>query len=273
MAPETALKPDSVLWTPEPDAQWLKIIHHPSVLLTIGKRGAGKSALDFRLLELLRPFGEPYVVGLPMEARKLPPDWIGTAERLEDVPTGAVVLIDESYLQLHARGSMTEAGKAIGNLINLSRQKRQTLLFVVQEARQLDVNIVSQIDVLAVKEISDLSQGFERPQLRKLTDEARAAFATVKGDRRKWTWVFSETANFKGLVQNELASFWRPGLSHAYAQSTSGETAQLRRGKRLSREDMKSEALRMHASGLSYGQIAKNLGISKTKAWNLVNGH
>ena len=270
---EAPVKPASALWVPELDAQWLQIIHHPAVVLIIGKRDAGKSALGNRLLELLRSQGAPYVVGLPIEAQKLLPDWIGTAEHLEDVPTGAVVLLDESYLQLHARGSMTEAGRAIGNLINLSRQKRQTLIFIVQEARQLDVNIVSQVDVLAMKELSDLSQGFERPQFRKFTDKARAAFATVQGDKRKCTWVYSEAANFEGMVKNELATFWNSRLSHAYGQSASGELAPPRRGHRLSREDQKDQARRMHASNppLSYPNIARNLGISTGTAWNLVN--
>ena len=259
------------LWTPPPDSEWLNIVRHPAVVLTIGGRGAGKSALDYRLVELLRPHGAPYVVGLPDQAHKYLPDWMGTAARLEDVPEGAIALLDESYLQHHARTSMSEAGRSIGNLINLSRQRRQTLLFVVQEARQLDVNVVSQVDVLAVKEVSELSQGFERPQIRRFTDKARAAFAAVDGDKRKWTWVYSETARFEGLIRNELPTFWTPRLSHAYAQETPVSTSSLRRGKRSSREEMKFESKKMHASDFSYAYIARTLGISKTMAWNLVN--
>lgn len=268
--PIAASTPASPIWTPPSDYQWLSLIRHPAVVLTIGRRDAGKSALDYRLLELLRGHGDPYVVGLPAQAQKGLPEWMGFRDNLEDVPQGAVVLLDESHLQLHSRTSMTEVGRSIGNLINLSRQKRQTLLFVVQEARQLDINIVSQIDVLAVKELSELSKGYERPQLRQLTDKARAAFATVHGDKRKWTWVYAEASNFEGLVKNELPSFWAARLSHAYAQPASGPTASPRRGKRLSREEMKTEAKKIHAAGLSYAHIARALGISKTKAWNLI---
>ena len=70
-----------------------------------------------------------------------------------------------------------------------------------------------------MKELSDLSKGFERPQLRSLTDKARAAFGTVYGDRRRWSWVYSEFASYEGLVSNELASFWRPALSRAFADA------------------------------------------------------
>ena len=193
-------------------------------------------------------------------------------DRLEDVPPKAVVLIDESYLTYHSRTSAASSGRDIGPLINLSRQKEQTLIFIVQEARQLDVNIVSQIDILAVKELSDLSEGFERPQLRRLTDKARAAFRTLHGDRRKWTWVSSDAAEHDGLVQNELPSFWTPRLSRAFADGLSAPRAGQRRGSRPSREKQRKEAQRMNEAGLSCGQIAKNLGVSKTTAWRLING-
>ena len=187
----------------------------------------------------MRGRGEPYAVGLPAGAQKLLPDWMGMMDRLEDVPPNAVVLLDESYLQYHSRASAAAGGREIGRLINLSRQKEQTLIFIVQEARQLDVNIVSQIDVLAVKELSDLSRGYERPQLRALTDKARTAFRTLEGDRRKWTWVHSEATDHEGLVQNELPSYWKLLLSRAFAQAPPAKPANPRRGRRPSPEQQR----------------------------------
>ena len=61
---------------------------------------------------------------------------IGYADRLEDVPPKAVALIDEAYMQYHARDSMGEKGRIISQLVNLSRQKEQSLIFIIQEARQ-----------------------------------------------------------------------------------------------------------------------------------------
>ena len=252
------------------DSMWLDLVRHPSVVLIIGKRDAGKSGLGYRILELLRSRGEPYVIGLPAEAQKLLPDWVGTMDRLENVPPRAVVLVDESYLHYRSRASMAADGRDIGSLINLSRQKEQTLFFIVQEARHLDVNIVAQIDVLAVKDLSDLSSGFERPQLRRLTDKARTTFQTVQGDRWGWTWIHSEPADYEGLVPNQLASFWTPRLSRAFVQ-TSCQPAPIRRGKQPSREEPRERVRQMHMAGLSYAQIAKSLGISKTTFWKLVN--
>ena len=257
-------------WNPPPDSLWLDLLIHPCVVLILGRRGSGKSGLGYRIIELLRHRGEPYIVGLPAQAQKHLPDWAGTVDRLEDVPPKAVVLVDESYLHYPSRASMDSGGRDIGSLINLSRQREQTLIFVVQEARQLDINIVSQIDVLAVKELSDLSKGFERPQLRGLTDKARAAFGTVHGDHRRWSWVHSEFSSYEGLVSNELASFWTPRLSRAFVEP-SGDVAPARRGQRPSREELQQTAHGMRGAGLSFSHIARNLGVSKTQAWRLVN--
>ena len=59
----------------EPDAQWRNVIVHPSIVLILGKRGSGKSALGYRLLELFRWVATPYVVGIPSAASTGVPDF------------------------------------------------------------------------------------------------------------------------------------------------------------------------------------------------------
>lgn len=268
------------IYAPPADARWLRLAPHPSVILVLGRRGSGKSALGYRLLELFRDVAAPYVVGLPSNASNLLPEWVGVADSLEDVLPHAVVLIDEAYLQLHARTSMSEAGRAVGPLVNLSRQRGQTLIFIVQEARQLDVNVISQADVVAIKDLSEISREFERRELRSFTDRARAEFSTLKGDRRRWAWVYSESADFSGLVENSLASFWRPALSRAFASGVSPTepgserkpSAPPRRGIRTPTQDLAAKAKSLHLAGHSYGTISKILGIPKSSVWDLVNG-
>jgi hypothetical protein len=119
----------------DPDATWREKIIHPSIVLILGKRGSGKSALGYRLLELFRYGPRPYVVGLPAAARSILSDWISIVPSLEEVPPKAIALIDETYLHYHARGSMLQESMAMSQLVNLSRQNDQTILFVSQEAR------------------------------------------------------------------------------------------------------------------------------------------
>ena len=257
------------------DGQLRDLIRHPSVGAVLGRRGSGKSALAYRILELQRVRSAPYVVG-PASLKKLLPSWVGVVQDLDLVPHNSVVLVDEAYLQYHARNSMSEAGRGIGPLVNLSRQKNWSLIFVVQESRQLDINVISQLDWLAIKELTEISSSFERREIRRFTDKARLQFRAAQGDKRPWTWFYSEQANFEGLVRNELPTFWKSQLSRAfgvaesYLSPTRPEEA-VRRGARLPRVELVRRAKAMRASRMSYGQIATTLGLSKSTVHQMVN--
>jgi hypothetical protein len=161
----------------QPDSRFLEIskrlglIRHPSVVLIIGARGSGKTAFGYNILEDNRWKGKTYVVGLSQKAQKFLPDWIGCVPSLEGVPSGSIALIDESYITYHARSSSSQRAREISNLINLSRQKELTLIFVSQESRQIDKNIVSSADVIIIKNPGILQLEFERPQLKKILSE------------------------------------------------------------------------------------------------------
>jgi hypothetical protein len=111
-------------------SKWLAIIRHPIVAVVLGKKGSGKSGLGYRLCEHLRWTAPIYVVGLPSNALKYLPDWISVVPDIGDLPNGCVALVDESYILFHARSSMTARAKAMSQMINLSRQRGQTLIFV-----------------------------------------------------------------------------------------------------------------------------------------------
>jgi len=52
-------------------------------------------------------------VGAPASARSMLPEWIGVAPTLEEVPVGAMALVDEAYLVYHARGSALRESRAM----------------------------------------------------------------------------------------------------------------------------------------------------------------
>ena len=99
--------------------------------------------MAYRLLELFRNQLAPYVIGAPVRANQLLPDWVGILPNLEDLPNKTIALIDEDYLTYHARESMAQESKAMSQALNLSRQREQVLIFVTQETRQVEKNIAS----------------------------------------------------------------------------------------------------------------------------------
>ena len=52
-------------YIPEIDAALAQLVRHPSLVIIIGHRGSGKTALAERLQELLRHIAPPYAVGMP----------------------------------------------------------------------------------------------------------------------------------------------------------------------------------------------------------------
>ncbi|MBA7616606.1 hypothetical protein ES703_23903 [subsurface metagenome] len=205
------------------DQKWLDVIFHPSVVLIVGKRGSGKSALGYRLEEVSRFRAKPFVVGIPEEGQRFLPDWLGVIPDLADAPPKSIILIDEAYLQYHAKESQKAQSKEMSRILNLSRQREQTLIFVTQEARQVDRNIASSANVVVFKDLGILQLEFDRPELNRLATEARQAFEKVEGDRRGWSYVYSPDTDFVGLLENRLPSFWTSKLSHLFAQG--GEPA------------------------------------------------
>jgi len=255
----------------ETDARWRDVIVPPAVVLVLGKRDGGKSVLAYRLLELFRYRLSPYVVGAPATARQLLPDWIGIAPTLEELPNKTIAIIDEAYLAYHARESMTEESKAMSQALNLSRQREQVLIFVTQEARQLDKNIASAASVVVFKEPGMLQPEFERPELRKLVAEAAKAFSSISEDKQKWSYVYSPDAGFLGLLEGQLASFWKPSLSKLYAGQQA--PAASRTAKTLTPEEKAQMARKLRDQDLSYSQIAQRLGVSKATVANYIKGY
>jgi len=249
---------------------WLRLVPHPSIVLILGKRGGGKSALGYRLLEHLRWTASPCVVGLPENAKKLLPDWVGMAASLEDVLPKAIVLVDEAYLPYHARSSMATEAKTMSRMVNLSRQREQTLIFVSQEARQLDRNIASSANVVIFKDLGILQLKFDRRELNEIATSAKQAFTTITGDKRRWAYVYSPDTDFMGLMENSLPTFWTKKLSHIF---TAGGEVIARAPKKTPLSQRIERAKELKRQRLSNGQISKLMGLSKATIKNYLEDY
>ena len=193
------------------------------------------------------------------------PDYIGVVATLEEAPLASIVLMDEAYMLYHARSSTTAEAKTMSQRINLSRQRGQTLIFVSQEARQIDINIVSSADVIIFKELGILQLEFDRPELSKFAAQAKQALANITGDKRRWAYVYSQDSGFTGLMENTLPTFWHDKLSHIFG--TGGEIV-ARAPKKTSLDKKIEKAKELKAQGLSNGQISRMMNVSKATIKN-----
>jgi len=251
--------------------KWLDVIKPPAIVVVLGNRGTGKSATCYSLLEHFKYKLDVFVVGFPEQGKVLLPDWIGIAKSLEEVPSNTISIVDEAYLSHHARGSMSKENKNICRLLNLSRQENKTVVFIAQQGRQLDIDIVSSADVLIFKNPGMLQHKFERPGLRDVLIEAQQAFGKVRGDTRRWSYVYSQSSNFAGLIENELPKFWNKKLSNIYGCVT--ETAETKMPDKMSLEEKIIKANELYQKGWSLSKIAKYLGVSKSTVYNWVHDY
>ncbi len=110
----------SPAYTPPINEPLARLLHHPGVILILGHRGNGKTALAFRLQELLKDVAVPYAVGLPGKASGLLPDWYGLAQDFDTVPSNAVIYVPESYRFFHARDTQSAQGRYGGSVCGSS---------------------------------------------------------------------------------------------------------------------------------------------------------
>ena len=270
------LAPGQPQAAPEPgaDAKWHDLVLHPSVVVILGKRGSGKSALGYRLLELFRHKAATYAVGAPAAARDLLPGWIGLVSSLDEVPPNAFALIDEAYLKYHARESHADENREMSRLLNLSRQREQTLIFVAQEGRHVDLNIVSASNVIVFKEPGAIQLQFERAEIRHIAEKARAEFDKQSGEKQGQSYVYAPELDHAGMVENGLPTFWTERLSRVFAGGQGGAPAARPAPRKRNRvTDRRSRAVELRKRGWSLSSIARELGVSKATVINDVRGY
>jgi len=112
---------------------------------------------------------------------------------------------------------------------------------------------------------------FERPELSRVVKLAQAAFASVPGNRNRWTFVSAPDHGVEGLVENALPSFWSSRLSCLFAAAVPPAAA--RPAARLSRAEKVQQAHPLHARGLSHRAIGRVLGVSAATVVNYLKGY
>jgi hypothetical protein len=181
------------------------------IILIAGKRGSGKSALGFRILENVHAASKRPAAELGVSAAVLP-TWISAIEDVENVENGAVVLVDEGAVAFSSRESMSGKNKELGKLLAIARHKDLTLILITQNTGMIDKNVLNLCDTIILKEGSLLQQQMERDAMKEMYRKAGAAIKKVPAaERQKHAYIID--SDFEGLVSVPLPSFWNEKVS------------------------------------------------------------
>lgn len=198
----------------------LEHVEHPSVVTITGQRRSGKSSLAYHLAEELYQHEgiPPVTVNVPEStSESLPGHWTNVAS-INNTPENAVVVYDEAYRSIHARTPMGEENLDLTEIVELSAQRGQTILFVTQNSAILDKVAVGESDVMMIKKPGKLSMQFERAQIRSLSEDARERFEMLpeSADHREYVYVYGEDG--EAFVENGEAPFYDDGISRSFAR-------------------------------------------------------
>ena len=190
-----------------------RLLRDSLIVLIFGKRGSGKSALGFRIMENIHSHTgrKCYVLGVKQEVL---PQWITTVDDVEQLANGGVLLVDEGAVAFGARESMQAKNRELGKLMAIARHKDLTLLFVTQNTGMLDKNVLKLADSLLIKEGSLLQLEMERAEVKKFYQKAHDAFGKLPGKQKYFYMVDSD---FEGVLESELPRFWSSTVSKSRA--------------------------------------------------------
>lgn len=190
-----------------------RIINSPSLIgIILGARGTGKSAIGMKLLENIKAKTNRSVCAMGFRKENLP-NWIHVVQSIEEIPNGALILIDEAGIQFSSRKSMTGSNKILSDLLLIARHKDLSVLFISQNSSNLEINAIRQTDFLILKPSSLLQKDFERGKIKDIYIEAEDHFKELK-DIVGLTYIYSD--QFRGFVKNPLPSFWNKDVSKAF---------------------------------------------------------
>lgn len=213
----------------------LKLFSLPGVGLILGSRRFGKTASAHRIGETLHNrYGVRVMVHLPKSAspeikkriQKILPGYMKVTTKTEEWEKNSVVIYDEASQTAHARRTQSGDAVALDNLIGISGQRNQFLIFICHHTKKLDPNVVREVNFIIWKRPTYAYQLFERDELSDFTMKAFDFFASLRNGR-KLTDAIRKMLKRSNLVldfndfrffsfNNSLPTYWTDGLSNLF---------------------------------------------------------
>ncbi len=257
---------------------WLDSFEEGKVVVILGKRGSGKSALAAKVAEYMMGVHRmaTYWIGLPEQATEMLPHWIKIVDDPGKCPINSFIVCDEAGVNYLSLLFNTSQNRFMRRLLMIARQRHISLAFAAQSSRDVDWSIVRQADSIIFKEPGLNQPDTERPDIRAKAKKAALAFAEIpKQEKIEAAYVSDD--NFEGIIKSTLPSFWTEDLSHIYShldlielEHQGKEREQLGKVingevKQLTDASLDKQILQLRQQGEGIEGIAKILGCSVWK--------
>lgn len=224
-----------------------RAIPFPGVVIILGDRQRGKTGLAMRIMDhFKKKRGIPgclyFPSDLPRRKRRALPKWVEVVcGDLTAVRKKRVVVVDEASLTAHARRTQSETALLLDNLVAISAQRQQLIIFIAHFSRKLDPNVVTQASVIIWKQPTYAHYLLERDEMQMFTRRAIEVFAGLHTERQRLRTSY--VMDFRHLrfatMTNDLPDWWSDELARIFEDIKSNHETE--RPKRASRRKRKSE--------------------------------
>lgn len=201
-------------------------LRFPGVIIIMGDIRSGKTALAHEIAQGYHKRRDlPAVLHLPSldEARrkkvqKLIPSWMKVTTKRSQWPQCSVVIYDEAAQSAHARRSQSGDALELDDLLSISGQREQLILFISHYSRKLDINVCTSVHRIIWKRPTFAHQLWERDEMADFTGKAYDFFREIRGEiAQKKAALILDMDNF-GFSQctNKLPPWWSDDLSRIF---------------------------------------------------------
>lgn len=135
--------------------------HGKSKIITvIGGRGQGKTAVAMYCIEKAykEGFAKKIYYIKQGERPEWLPNWINSAQTMEDVPNNSLAMLDETAIEYGSRSFWTDKNKSFTERLVVLRHKDISIFLITQHSKLVDINIRRLSDILIYKRGADIEQ-------------------------------------------------------------------------------------------------------------------
>jgi hypothetical protein len=232
----------------EQKKQWIHdwLTEGSKILMLTGKRGSGKTATAYLLLEWCYYAGiKPYILGPPQDHA---PE-IRRITRLQDQPENSMIFIDEIGIRYNARDSGKKDRVVELNILPIFRHAKRSAIVGTQLSSLGDLNFSRLTDGIITKPMGLFGNSLERDTLRQAVPDV-----FMPKDMFESHFMCSD---FRCNVDLGLSSWWRPEYSTPYRLLEPEEVMDYLRelvGDEMSDDDILKE-VKLRSTDLSDSEI------------------
>ncbi len=201
----------------------LSAMRFPGVAILMGDIRSGKTGLAHEVTHQFHDRrGIPACLHMPMataevrkKIQKMVPKWMKVTCKRSEWTKDSVVIYDEAAQSAHARRSQSGDAVELDDLLAISGQRRQLIIFISHHSRKLDLNVCTAVHRIIWKRPTYAHRLWERDEMADFTAKAFDFFGGIKGDiARKKSSLVLDLDNFRFLqTSNALPEWWGDDLS------------------------------------------------------------